>query len=104
MIRSSDVPQINVVGVDKLVHLMLHLLFVFFWGIALVTTSKLSLSQVIGIVFLLSFFFGIGIEFMQAYFTTTRSADYRDVLANVFGALIGLSLLKSFQKHFTALK
>ena len=37
---------------------------------------------------LFSFFYGIAIEIMQGLFTTTRSADVLDVLANVTGAIL----------------
>ena len=39
---------------------------------------------------LVPFYLGIAIELMQQYFTTTRSADVFDVLANTTGALLAI--------------
>jgi len=97
--KSSDVPSINIIGIDKIVHIVLHLLFTFFWGITLVKSGKWSsFSKVMYVSFLLSFLFGLLIEFVQGYFTTTRSADITDVLANVFGALFAIALLYQFKE------
>nr|WP_325260228.1 VanZ family protein [Flavobacterium sp.] len=40
--------------------------------------------------FMFSFVFGIGIELMQQFFTTTRQADVLDGVANVTGALLAV--------------
>jgi len=99
LMKSSDVPSINIIGIDKIVHIVLHLLFTFFWGITLVKSGKWSsFSKVMYVSFLLSFLFGLLIEFVQGYFTTTRSADITDVLANVFGALFAIALLYQFKE------
>lgn len=36
----------------------------------------------------LSFFFGIFVELLQQYLTTTRSGDVFDIVANLLGALL----------------
>ncbi|MEM0574962.1 VanZ family protein [Flavobacterium polysaccharolyticum] len=97
--KSSDVPSINIVGIDKIVHILLHLFFTFFWGITLVKSGKWSsFSKVMYVSFLLSFLFGLLIEFIQGYFTATRSADVTDVLANIFGAFFAIALLYQFKE------
>ena len=99
LMKSSDVLSINIVGIDKIVHILLHLFFTFFWGITLVKNGRLSsFSKVVYVSFFLSFLFGLLIEFIQGYFTTSRSADVTDILANVFGALFAITLLYRFKE------
>ncbi|MGL2987375.1 VanZ family protein [Flavobacterium sp. RSSA_27] len=99
LINSSEVPTINIIGIDKIVHIILHLLFTFFWGITLVKSGKWSsFSKVMFVSFLLSFVFGLLIEFLQGNFTTSRSADLTDVLANNFGALFAIALLCRYKE------
>jgi glycopeptide antibiotics resistance protein len=43
--------------------------------------------------FVFSFIFGISIEIMQELFTTTRSADFFDVMSNVFGSTLSVILI-----------
>jgi VanZ family protein len=103
LIKSSDVPSINIVGIDKVIHILLHLVFTFFWGITMLKNGKLtSFSKVMKVAFLLSFVFGLLIEFMQGYFTTTRSADVTDVLANLLGTLLAIALLYQFRKKIVS--
>lgn len=97
---SSDVPKINIVGIDKLVHIVLHLFIVFFWGMTFAQMkSTNSFLKTVWFPFVVSITIGVLIEFMQAFLTTTRSADIRDVLANIFGALLGVVCLKWFRRQ-----
>jgi len=41
-----------------------------------------------------AFMYGVFIEIAQSKFTTTRSGDWRDVLADTLGILIGIWLFK----------
>lgn len=99
LMKASSVPSINIEGIDKIVHILLHLFFTFFWGITLVKSGKWSsFSKVMYVSFLLSLVFGLLIEFIQGYFTTSRSADITDVLANIFGSLFAIALLCQFKE------
>ena len=74
---------------DKVIHSGFHFVFTILWFLYLkkkFTSSnnfKLLTFTIIG-----SFVLGIAIELMQQYFTTTRSADVFDILANLFGAFL----------------
>jgi glycopeptide antibiotics resistance protein len=100
LIKSSDLPQVNVPNLDKAIHTTFHFVFTVLWF--LFFKKKLNASNVVRplvISFLFSFIFGIAIELMQEFFTTTRSADIHDVMANVSGALlavIAIVLLNKF--------
>jgi len=89
LIKASDIPYIgiDIPNLDKVVHAFLHYVFTLLWffyfkkKIGSLKNYKLLLISLV-----LSFLFGIIIEFMQQFFTDTRSADVFDVLANLFGA------------------
>lgn len=83
-------PSILPKRADKLGHVIFHMGIVGFWFLFLksahrnqCTTFLLKKSV------LVSIFFGIVLELCQALFTSTRSADWQDVCANVAGAVVG---------------
>lgn len=52
--------------------------------------------MVISVVF--SFFFGIFVELLQQYFTTTRAAEILDIVANLLGALLAIGAVVMLNK------
>ena len=99
LIKSSSVPTVNIVGIDKVVHFAMHLTFTFLWGMAFLKGSFFpKVSGALIAAFLLSLCFGLLIEGAQAFFTSTRSADSTDVLANFLGSLLALAILNSYSK------
>lgn len=104
LMKSSSVPSVSIVGIDKIVHIFLHLFFTLLWGIALVKIKRFdSFSKLMRFLFVLSLVFGLLIEFIQGYFTATRSADVTDVLANIFGAFFAIALLYQFKEKVEVL-
>lgn len=85
--NASDIPQINIPNIDKLIHAFFHYVFTLLWFLFFKKNSK-SLNNFRPLVYsyLFSFIFGIAIELMQQYLTDTRTADVFDVLANTTGA------------------
>jgi VanZ family protein len=72
---------------DKLVHFTFYLMFVILWSLFF-KQSKYNykiLFAAIG--------YGIVMEICQKLFTTTRSADILDVIANTTGAIVGLLII-----------
>ena len=53
---------------------------------------------------ILAFIYGIIIEILQGELTTSRSADFKDVLANSVGILIGILLVFLAKPQLNALK
>ena len=91
LIKSNDLPTITVPYVDKAVHAVFHFVFTVLWF--LFFKKKLDTSNIFRPLifsFGLSFFFGVSIELMQKFFTTTRSADVIDELANLSGAILAV--------------
>ncbi len=97
MIKSSDIPKINIQNLDKVIHAFFHFVLVSLWFLFLkkrLNSSNFFRPLVISFVF--SFILGIIIEMLQQFFTITRTGDPLDILANVSGAtlaVIGLVLL-----------
>jgi VanZ family protein len=88
LIKSSDVPKINIEEFDKVVHAFFHFVFVTLWFLFFnKKLNSVNSFQPLAISFVFSLVFGIIIEILQ-YYTTTRSADIFDVLANTIGALL----------------
>lgn len=100
--NAKNIPQISVLYIDKLIHVVFHFVFTTLWF--LYFKKKLTSSnnlRLLSFALLGSFVFGISIELMQQYFTKTRSADVFDVLANLFGAslaVITILLLNRFNR------
>ncbi|POY40254.1 hypothetical protein C3L50_06310 [Flavobacterium alvei] len=100
--NANEIKQIEIPNFDKLIHAVFHFVFTTLWFLylkkKLVTITNFPL---LSFALMGSFFFGIAIELMQQYFTTTRSADVLDVLANLFGAslaVISIILLNNYNR------
>lgn len=102
LIKSSNLPTVNVLYLDKAVHAFFHFVFTMLWFLFFkkkLNTSNSFRPLVLSFVF--SFFLGIAIELMQQFFTDTRSADIMDELANLFGAslaVLAIVLLNTFSR------
>lgn len=72
---------------DKVVHVVLYFGFVLLWSFY---KNKSSYTKKIGrTILFIAIVYGILMEVAQ-YFTATRSPDFNDVIANTFGAFLGL--------------
>jgi VanZ family protein len=89
--ESNEIPTIEIPNLDKCVHTFFHFVFTLVWFLFL--RKQIQRNNVIKPLFysfLFSLFFGIGIEFMQQLYTTTRSGDFFDFVANAIGAILAL--------------
>lgn len=96
---ASELPKIEINNVDKLVHFTFHFVFVILWYLYLYTNAKIANYKATVILFFVSLIFGIGIEFSQQAFTSSRKGDLLDVISNISGALTALILLLSIQYY-----
>jgi VanZ family protein len=91
LLKSSDIPQIAIPYLDKVIHAGLHFVFTLLWFFYFKNKiGSLKNLKLLLISLALSIFFGIVIELMQKFFTVTRSADVFDVIANLFGACLAV--------------
>jgi VanZ family protein len=91
LVNFNELPTVGIKNFDKLGHMSFHIGITVFWFLYFKfqksDTDKKSLVSA----FLFSFFYGVGIELTQAFFTTTRKGDILDVCANTTGS--GLAIL-----------
>ena len=88
----SGFGSFNVPNGDKIVHFIFYFVAAVLGSLFLLETKKemaLQSIQVIILAFSL-IFFGIIIEVIQEAFTTNRSGDVNDALANSIGAILGI--------------
>ncbi len=83
----SNIPRIKIKNLDKLVHLCFHFGITFFWFLHFKFPINNNFKKAAIKAFAFSFILGIIIEMCQKFLTTTRNADFIDVLANTIGAL-----------------
>ena len=91
--------EIHIPNKDKMVHFVFYFLFVFLWTFfanfkKIVTNSSLK-------ILLIAVFYGIMMEVFQELFTTDRTADVFDVVANSCGALVGYFAINRYLKNKT---
>ena len=92
---SSDLPSVKVIGIDKIVHVTFHFVFVNLWYLFFVNNNfTKNMNNLITKTFFLSLTYGVLIEIAQQLFTKTRQADVLDVLANITGAILAVILIK----------
>ena len=94
LIQSKDVPVITIPHIDKVIHGFFHFVFTLVWFLFFYKmdrnanrTKALLLSVGLSIVF------GITLEVMQKWYTTSRTADVFDFLANLAGAALATAFI-----------
>ena len=105
LVSFNNIPKVGLSNSDKYAHFTFYFVFSGLWFLYF-SYRKDNFSKVkrFLVVFFLSLFYGIAIEMMQYFFTETRKADIFDVLANTFGAVIGLLLIGFYQKYIQRIK
>jgi VanZ family protein len=94
----NKLPTIEISGLDKSVHFILHFVFTLLWYLYVKSTIKLKWS--IAFVVLLDVVYGSLIEVGQAFFTITRKGDVIDVLANSVGTAAAVMAIYVFPRLF----
>ncbi len=88
--------------IDKLVHIVINAALIFLWLAYFFKKGLLTEQKAIITLLFLSIAYGIIIELCQEYFTTSRSADVFDVVANIVGCLTGLFIFKYLKFKFSS--
>ena len=82
---------------DKFVHFTFYFIFTLLWvnGLKKRFDSK---NKVVLIVFCVAVLYGVIIEICQGLFTSSRSADLFDIIANTAGALTAVLFIHFFDR------
>ena len=86
LINTNQLPKPSVGVSDKVLHVSAYI--VLFWSWLLVFRKDSSLKTRL-ILFMVLFFFGIVLEWMQGELTSYRTADWKDIIANSMGLFLG---------------
>ena len=98
--RASEIPVIDFENIDKIIHAFFHFVFTFLWFLFFKKKFKSSdTTKLLLYSFLFSLVFGVAIELMQLYLTTSRSAELFDVVSNLFGASLAVCLILVINKY-----
>lgn len=93
LISATTVSKFNiwdVVGIDKLGHLLFYAMFAFLWCMGL-SRGKTREKNIL----FFSISFGVFVEICQLYLFNGRSFELFDILANILGSVIGVILFKN---------
>jgi VanZ family protein len=89
LIPGKELPDVQVVGIDKVVHVLIFAPLMTLTAFGLVKSSQhLRISHPVLVAFLFSCAFGIMIELIQP-FVPGRSFSFLDILANTVGVGLG---------------
>lgn len=77
----STIPDVQIINIDKMVHVSAFAVLFFLWFLARPDKQAAILLLVIG--------YGLGIEFLQEWLPLHRSFEWADVVADSAGALLG---------------
>lgn len=93
--------SIKISHFDKIAHAFSYFILALSWFFATQTDFKKKNFKIILILLLISF--GIIIEALQSGLTTTRQADFFDILANSFGVLVAAIFFKKLNLWFNSI-
>ena len=90
-----DIEKLNVPYADKITHFIFYTVFAILGCLFLRERTKgnMKLAKAIKNIVLAAVLYGIFIEVLQYTLTVDRMAEFGDVLANTFGAIVGVSLI-----------
>ncbi|WP_190811128.1 VanZ family protein [Flagellimonas sp. S3867] len=91
-----DTGELNIPYADKITHFTFYLIFAILGCLFLRerTRGALKLEKAAILMGFIAVFYGMLIEVLQFTLTTNRMAEFGDVLANTFGAIVGVGLIK----------
>jgi VanZ family protein len=99
LVPTKQVPSLFdfYIPIDKLVHIFIFLVLSFLWLAYIDRVLTNTKPIVLFLALLVCLLYGIIIEVSQELFVRSRKAEALDVLADLFGASIGLFLFWNFK-------
>lgn len=88
----------ELLSIDKLIHAAMFFTFTFFWFLFAIKKGSANWGFVM--IILGGVVYGGMLELMQARWFSNRSEDWKDFVANAFGCLVALLLLKRIKRFY----
>jgi len=87
---------------DKVAHLLAYVVFGVLWGLTWLFTRKINFwNPYFFVIITASIGYGTIVEVLQQTMTTSRTADFWDVIANTVGVILGVVVAwYSYRKWF----
>lgn len=102
LMPTSGMPAIGWSGIDKVVHVLIFFFLLMLWQLVLYKRSGNELKMRASVLLLgLALVFGILIEVLQGEVTISRTANFYDVVADLFGAGIGVLVFQKVKHLFS---
>lgn len=89
---------LDLLSVDKLVHAGIFGTLMFLLLLVAIKNNYSSLRIACYYVFTVAY--GVGLELMQAFVFSNRSADWKDAVANTFGATVVLLFISRIKRFY----
>lgn len=90
--KLPDVSALQFAGMDKVIHMFMYAVLTAAWCLALPAKARINMRWMLTLA-LLSALYGLILEICQFVFTTTRSMDMLDAVANLAGALVAALMI-----------
>lgn len=88
----SELPKVEFLN-DKLIHTVLYIVLSFVWLLFLFIYNNWNIVfKNVLFILLLCLIYGIIIELLQQLLITSRQADIYDVISNLLGSIIGITV------------
>ncbi|HLS31612.1 MAG TPA: VanZ family protein [Flavobacteriaceae bacterium] len=100
-IPTSGLPKVEVSGFDKWIHILLFACLSFIWCLFFSMRGNLDSWKSMLLLGASFIAYGILIEVFQEIFTTSRAADFYDVLADIAGIILGMSVFQGIKSKVT---
>lgn len=100
LVNTGSLEEIDVIeldGKDKIIHFSFYFVFTIAWYMFFKSRYG-SNAKVKGLTFLFAVFYGVLIEVLQYLFTSGRSADVMDALANSAGSAFAIACIWLYNK------
>lgn len=95
LVDSNYVPSVKIPNADKVVHFIFYFFFTIIWYLSFKGNNKgKHKNKILLISCMTSVIYGIVMEIFQTLFTMSRSADVKDVVANIIGSIAAVILYK----------
>lgn len=92
LLPGSDLPKVEIVQIDKLVHFVFYFLLFSFTAYGWKKQSQFLFLKTApwAVIWLVCILFGVGIELGQEFLTADRHFEWLDIFSNTSGAFVAM--------------